>query len=89
MATSIQEVLQLWANLGFFDYVLPFLLIFAIVFGVLNAIKIFGKENKGINAIIAVAVGLLSLQWGFVPQFFSEVFPRTGVALAVVFIFIF
>ena len=88
MATSIQDVLQLWANLGFFDYVLPFLLIFAIVFGVLSATKVFGAQNKGINAIIAVAVGLLSLQWGLVPQFFSEIFPRTGVALAVVFVFI-
>ncbi len=88
MATTIQEILQQWANLGFFDYILPFLLIFAIVFGILNSIKLFGDKNKGINAIIAVAVGLLSLQWGLVPQFFSEVFPRTGVALAVVFIFI-
>ncbi|MEK6882760.1 MAG: hypothetical protein AABY22_24265, partial [Nanoarchaeota archaeon] len=88
MVNTIQDVLQLWADLGFFDYVLPFLLIFAVVFGVLNAIKIFGDKNKGINAIIAISVGLLSLQFGFVPRFFSEIFPRTGVALAVILIFI-
>lgn len=85
---TIQDVLNSWADLGFFDYVLPFLLIFAIVFGILNGLRIFGKDSKGINAIIAVAIGLLSLQWGLVPQFFSEIFPRTGVALAVVLIFI-
>lgn len=88
MVTTIQEVLNLWADLGFFDYILPFLLIFAVVFGVLKATKIFGKESNGINAIIAVAVGLLALQWGFVPQFFSSVFPRLGVALSVVLVFI-
>ncbi len=75
------------ASLGFFDYVLPFLLIFALVFGILSKMKLFG-ENRGISAIIAMAVGLLSLQWGFVPQFFSAVFPRAGVALAIILVLI-
>jgi len=68
---------------GVFSYVLPFLLIFAIVFGILMRIQIF-KDNKGLNAIIALVIGLMSLQFDFVPLFFSEIFPRVGVALSII-----
>jgi uncharacterized membrane protein len=68
---------------GFFSYVLPFLLIFALVFGILTRTQIF-KDNKAINGVIALVVGLLSLQFDFVPIFFSEIFPRLGIGLAII-----
>ncbi len=70
-------------QLGFFSYVLPFLLIFALVFGIMTRVKIF-ENNKAINAIIALAVGLMALQFNFVPVFFSEIFPRLGIGLSVI-----
>ena len=79
---SIGGMLAYWESAGFFSYVLPFLLIFALVFGILTRVKIF--EAKGINAVIALVVGLLALQFHFVPIFFSEIFPRLGIGLAVI-----
>jgi hypothetical protein len=78
---SFGNVLSQWEQLGFFSYILPFLLIFAIVLGVLNKTKIF-EDNKPINVIIALSVGFMSLQWNIVPQFFSEIFPRVGIGLS-------
>jgi hypothetical protein len=72
---------ELEAN-GFFTYILPFLLIFAIVYGILSQIKIF-KDNRGVNGIIALVIGLMALQFDFVPMFFAEVFPRFGIGLAI------
>lgn len=80
---SIGNILNKWAEYGFFDYLLPFLIIFALINGLLNQTKLF-QENKSVNAIIAVAVGLISLQFGFVSAFFSEIFPRLGVGLAII-----
>lgn len=80
---SIGNVLLSWEQAGFFSYILPFLLIFALVFGILTKVKLF-PDNKPINAVIAIAIGLLSLQFNFVPLFFSEIFPRLGVGLAVI-----
>jgi len=79
---SVGDVLFRWEQAGVFSYVLPFLLIFAIVYGILANIQIFG-ENKAINAIIALAVGLISLQFNFVGTFFSEIFPRVGMGLSI------
>lgn len=70
---------------GFFAYVLPFLLIFALVYAILSNIKIFEK-NKGAGVIIALAVGLLALQFDFVPLFFQSIFPRFGIGLAILLI---
>ncbi len=80
---AIGDLLSAWQQAGFFSYLLPFLLIFALVFGILTQIQLF-KENKAINAIIALVVGLISLQFPLVPQFFSEIFPRLGIGLAVI-----
>ena len=80
---SIGNTLLVWEQAGFFSYILPFLLIFAIVFGILMRTKIF-EQNKGLNAVIAICIGLLALQFDFVPYFFAEIFPRLGIGLSVI-----
>lgn len=83
MVYSIQELLYSWDSVGIFRFVLPFLLIFAIVFGILSAIGIFGK-NKGINVIIALVIGLLSVRNESYVDFYGELFSKLGIGLAVV-----
>lgn len=82
--TSITDVLNQWNQMGVFSYVIPFLLIFAVVYGVLAKVKIFGEDSRGVNAIIALAIGLLALQFDFVSTFFATIFPRFGIGLAIV-----
>lgn len=72
-----------WESMGVFDYVLPFLLIFAIVFGILSYMRIFG-ENRSVNVIIALVIGVLSLRIGLLQAFITELFPRLGVGLAII-----
>lgn len=80
--TDITSVLNQWNQMGVFSYVLPFLLIFSVVFAILSKTKIF-EDNRAVNAVISLAIGLLSLQFDFVSTFFATIFPRFGVGLAV------
>ncbi len=88
---AMGQVLAQWEQAGVFAYMIPFLLIFAIIYGTLTQMNLFGRkkeEKKGgegrvINAIIALSVSLMSLQFDFVSRFFSEVFPRVGIGLIV------
>jgi peptidoglycan/LPS O-acetylase OafA/YrhL len=80
---SFDQVINSWKDAGFFSIILPFLLVFALVFGILTRVKIF-KENKAINAIIAAVVALMALQVPMVPEFFSQLFPRMGIALGII-----
>lgn len=53
----VQEtILQHWI---FTRFALPFLLIFFIVFGILEKTKLFGSDNKQLNALIAFVIGLI------------------------------
>jgi hypothetical protein len=81
-STSITDVLNMWNQMGVFSYVIPFLLIFAVVFAILEKSKVLG-ENRAVAAIISLAIGLLALQFDFVPTFFATIFPRFGVGIAV------
>ncbi|MEM3112898.1 MAG: hypothetical protein QXI33_00545 [Candidatus Pacearchaeota archaeon] len=88
MALPIGVILQQWADLGIFYYVLPFLLVFALVYAILYKINIMGgqdaSDNRGVYAIIALAIALMSLQFDFVPVFFQILFPKVGVGLSII-----
>lgn len=79
------SILSSLEGAGFFSYALPFLLIFALVFGILSRMGLF-KENKAVTAIIALAVGLMSLQFNLVPEFFAKVFPSFSIGLIIILI---
>ncbi|MEI6058830.1 MAG: hypothetical protein WCP89_03600 [archaeon] len=83
MVVSITDVLNTWADLGVFSYVIPFLLIFAVVYAILEKTKILGSDNKGVLVIISAAVGLLALQFDLVSTFYATIFPRFGVGLSI------
>lgn len=81
--TTIGNMLSTWEQAGFFSYLLPFLILFALVFGILVKMKLF-QDSKAVNGIIALAVALMALQFDFVPAFFSQLFPWLGVGLTVI-----
>ena len=80
---GIGQFLNSLQQTGFFSYVLPFLLLFAMIFGILTKMQLF-KDNKAIMAIISLAVSLMALQFGFVSNFFANIFPRLGVAISII-----
>lgn len=55
---------------GWFQYVFPFLLVYAIVFTILNQVKLF-EERKSVRIIIALVIAL-----------FAIAFPITGDAVS-------
>jgi hypothetical protein len=81
--TAIGNMFEVWHQMGFFSYIIPFLLIFAFMFGILLKLNLF-KDNKVINAIISLAVGLIAIQVPIVSKFFSVIFPNLGIALAII-----
>jgi len=80
---GIGDLFNYWEQAGVFSYLLPLLLIFCLVFVILSRIKIF-EDNKAVNGIIALVVGLLAMQFDMVPFFFAEIFPRVGVGLSII-----
>jgi hypothetical protein len=62
-----ETILQNWIVTQF---ILPFALIFFILFGILEKTKVFGEDKKQLHALISLVVGLV---------FVGAVFPKTVV----------
>lgn len=56
---SLTEVFQNLEAMGLTDVLLPFILIFSIVYAILNVVHIFGEKSKNTNVIIALVMALL------------------------------
>jgi len=64
MANPFREIIEFFNSIGVFDVVLPFLLVFTIVFALLERTKVFGYEKiegkeytkKNLNSVAAFAI---------------------------------
>jgi len=55
-AQGFQNVISTLKDVGVFQFYLPFLLVFAIIFGLLQKVEIFGPKGKPLNIIIGLAI---------------------------------
>ena len=64
MATPLGNAIEFLKRFGFYDVILPFLLVFTIIFAVLEKTRILGVEKDGkspkknINAMVALVIAL-------------------------------
>lgn len=70
------------------EVILPFVLIFTIVFGVLQKAKIFGEKKKQIDAIVALVIGLFVISFAKAIGIIVQLSAFLAVALVVVIVFL-
>ena len=78
-----ETILQHWI---FSRFALPFLLIFFIVFALLEKSGILGKEKKQINALVAFAIGLIFVTFVSPVEVVSNLILFLTIALVTVFV---
>src|SRR3989338_2385828 len=65
--SAFREIIIFFNKLGIYDVILPFLLVFTIVFAILEKTKVLGMEDidgtkytrKNLNAMVAFVIGFL------------------------------
>lgn len=56
---NFQSFVNWLTSMGLMDIILPFLLIFTVIFAVLEKSKIFGENKKNIHTVLAIIIGLV------------------------------
>jgi peptidoglycan/LPS O-acetylase OafA/YrhL len=79
--------MNLFTNTLFTEGVLPFLLVFVLVFAILQKSKILGDGKKQIDALVALAIGLILVGSSGPRNFIVNMMPWLAVALVVLLIF--
>lgn len=87
MVTPLGRGLEFLKDLGFYDIILPFLLIFTITFGVLEKTRIFGQEGgkpkTNINSMIAFVIALFFVATPKLVETVKISLPQVAVLLVI------
>lgn len=68
------------------QFVYPFLLIFFILFAILEKTKLFGSDKKQINALIAFVIAFIFVSAVFPKEMVSNMMLFLAIAVAIVFV---
>jgi len=72
----------------FVEAILPFLLVFTIVFAILQKSEILGKGKKQIDAITSLVIGLLVISFGQAVGIIVQLIPFLAVSLVILLVFL-
>jgi hypothetical protein len=75
-------------QVGGFDILLPFILVFTLIFAVLQKIHLFGKKSKNINAVVAFVMALFFLNNTYLIFILQKFLPNVAIILVVFLMFL-
>lgn len=84
MAVDLRGIFAYWESIGVFDIVLPFFLIFAVSFSILETTKVFGTAGKKINALVAAVIGVLFVQNTYLVGILQAFIPNVAMFIIVI-----
>jgi len=85
MAIDLLGGIEKLESIGFYDVILPFLLIFTLTFAILERARLFGQDSRKFNAIIALVLGMLIIRQGDIVTFINTYLPNVS-AIVIVFL---
>lgn len=92
VAFNFETIINTLYDMGVYDVVLPFLLVFTIVFAFLQKTYILGKTKAGkpqvkFNAVVAIVMGALAVTQDFVVKIFQNALPNVAATIIGVLMF--
>ena len=87
MALDFMSLLDQWENMGVFNVLFPFLLVFAITFAVLEKLAIF-QGKRQINGIVAAVLGILVVRNQYIVGLINRFLPNVSLFMIVILMFL-
>lgn len=96
MASAFRNTIEFFEKMGLYDVVLPFLLVFTIVFAILEKTKVFGTEDidgkkyskKNLNAMAAFVIAMLVILSSKLVEIITKVSSQVVILLLLVVLFL-
>lgn len=84
MAFDLRSWMSALESAGFYDVLLPFLLVFVLSYAVLAKVKIFGERGGTVNFIVALIIGILFVRNNTLVEFIQAYLPNVSVVVVVI-----
>lgn len=96
MVSALGKAVEFMKDFGFFDVILPFLLVFTIVFGILEKTRIFGVEKiggesypkKNLNSMVAFVMAFFVVATKEIVASFQVSLPQVVLILTIILCFL-
>lgn len=91
--SGLADIVPFLKEVGIYEYYLPFVILFSLIFGLLNKSKIFGddKKAKNLNIIISLAAAFYIMAYSplgvTLTSFFANLFTELAVMLVTILAF--
>ena len=72
----------------FSEVILPFVLVFTVVFAILQKSQILGKEKKQIDAIVSLSIGLIVISYANAVGIITDLMPFLAVSTIIILVFL-
>ncbi len=94
--SALRNAIDLLVNLGLYDVVLPFLLVFTLMYAFLEKTRVLGVETvddkvypkKNLNAMVAFVVALFVILSGELVRMINEVLANVVLLIVLIFLFL-
>jgi len=78
---------SIFSHPWFVDFILPFLLVFTLIFAILEKSKLLGEEKRQINAIVSLVIGLIFVSVGYGTGIIVQLSYFLVVCIVILFVF--
>ncbi len=83
-SVNFGDIITTLEEVGVFDYVLPFLLVFSIFFAILEKTQILGQGKTNINVVVSTVAALLLLVQRGIVETINLFIPRVSLIMIVI-----
>ncbi len=92
MASPLQNSIEFFREFGLFDVVLPFLLVFTLMFAILEKTRVLGTENDkpraNLNSMVSFIIALLVVATNKIVSIINEALPNVVLIIVMILSFL-
>lgn len=81
---NLEQTIRQLEAAGFYQVLLPFILIFTIIFAVLQKVRLFGDNSKNINIVIAILIAFFTIRAAPVVGLMNQFLPKVSAIVLVI-----
>ncbi|MFA5888100.1 MAG: hypothetical protein WC852_05315 [Candidatus Nanoarchaeia archaeon] len=85
---NFSDMIKQLEQMGFYEVILPFMLVFTIMFALLQKIKLFGQDTKNINIVVAVVIAFFFVRVPAIIATVNQFLPKISIIVIVLLMFL-
>lgn len=88
MVSPLQSAINFLESFGFFDIILPFILVFTLLFAIFEKTEVLGKDKKNLNAMVSFAIAFFVVGATNIIPVLRDALPMISLGLVIIISFV-